>query len=106
MNYIIRYYKQTYSQRGNLVTHMRRVHMEVDQSNYQCQHCSCSFKKIGSLNAHMTKFHPNVDWNFVKYVFVRVAFKLLKFSILNIGLHRIFFLKLNSQIFLLTENKY
>ena len=24
---------------------------------YQCGHCPCTFKKIGALNAHVSKFH-------------------------------------------------
>lgn len=28
---------------------------------FECQLCPCVFKKLGSLNAHMTKYHPNQD---------------------------------------------
>ena len=36
-----------------------RVHNIEDDDKYKCSHCTCSFKKLGSLNAHISRFHPD-----------------------------------------------
>ena len=30
-----------------------------DDDKYKCAHCTCSFRKLGSLNAHISRFHPD-----------------------------------------------
>ena len=44
---------------GNLRVHIRRVHtVDSDASgHFQCEECSCSFKKVGGLSAHITRVH-------------------------------------------------
>lgn len=45
---------------GNLRAHVMRVHnLEVPASEpkFDCEECPCSFRKLGSLNAHVSKFH-------------------------------------------------
>ena len=45
---------------GNLRAHILRVHnLEAApaEQKFQCEECSCSFRKLGSLNAHVSKFH-------------------------------------------------
>ena len=48
-----------YSQ-GNLRSHILRVHNLEEapaETKFECEECSCSFKKLGSLNTHVSKFH-------------------------------------------------
>ena len=53
-----------FAQHGNLRAHIIRVH-KMGKGNdgterVQCQHCTCNFKRLGSLNAHISRFHPDV----------------------------------------------
>ena len=51
---------------GNLRAHVIRVHnLEVPSSEpkFDCEECSCSFRKLGSLNAHVSKFHIPIKSN-------------------------------------------
>ena len=43
-------------------THILRVHSGAFSSDeiFRCEDCPCTFRKIGSLNAHVAKFHPVV----------------------------------------------
>ena len=39
---------------------LQRVHSHPKDSDapvYQCEECSCQFKKLGSLNAHISRMH-------------------------------------------------
>ena len=38
---------------------IKRVHSKPDNDEpvFQCQECSCMFRKLGSLNAHMSREH-------------------------------------------------
>lgn len=55
---------QTFTQRGNLYTHMKRVHnnflREDESTKFSCSQCSCQFKKLASLNGHVTRVHSVV----------------------------------------------
>ncbi|KAF4531402.1 hypothetical protein B566_EDAN009643 [Ephemera danica] len=44
---------------GNLRSHIARVHImpHPGQQVYQCQQCTCVFRKVGSLNAHVSRLH-------------------------------------------------
>lgn len=48
---------------GNLRAHMLRLHSvpHVDETVYRCSNCSCVFRKLGSLNAHMNRMHQPVN---------------------------------------------
>uniref|UniRef100_A0A8C5KY94 Zinc finger protein 236 n=1 Tax=Jaculus jaculus TaxID=51337 RepID=A0A8C5KY94_JACJA len=47
-----------FSQKGNLQSHVQRVHSEVKNGpTYNCTECSCVFKSLGSLNTHISKMH-------------------------------------------------
>nr|XP_026269921.1 zinc finger protein 236 isoform X2 [Urocitellus parryii] len=47
-----------FSQKGNLQSHVQRVHSEVKSGpTYNCTACSCVFKSLGSLNTHISKMH-------------------------------------------------
>ena len=41
--------------------HVLRVHSgfcrKSDERVFQCGECPCSFRKVGSLNAHVVRFH-------------------------------------------------
>ncbi|XP_028326294.1 zinc finger protein 236 [Gouania willdenowi] len=51
----------SFSQRGNLHSHVQRVHSETKGIPlFPCMDCSCVFKKLGSLNAHISKMHISV----------------------------------------------
>lgn len=47
---------------GNLRVHIQKTHTvrtdQVDQL-FRCAHCTCVFKKVSSLNAHVTRIHVN-----------------------------------------------
>ena len=44
---------------GNLRAHIVRVHTipSSGEQVYKCMECPCVFKKLGSLNAHMSRMH-------------------------------------------------
>ena len=43
----------------NLVFYLDQLSMLEDEDKFKCSHCTCSFKKLGSLNAHISRFHPD-----------------------------------------------
>ena len=45
---------------GNLRAHIVRLHTIVDDDKFRCAYCTCSFKKLGSLNAHTSRYHPEI----------------------------------------------
>ena len=50
---------------GNMLTHIKRVHSGFeleDEDVHKCSHCTCAFRKIGSLRSHLSRFH-NDDEN-------------------------------------------
>ncbi|KAL0984694.1 hypothetical protein UPYG_G00145470 [Umbra pygmaea] len=52
------YCPASFSQKGNLHSHVQRVHAELKGVPlFPCMDCSCVFKKLGSLNAHISKMH-------------------------------------------------
>lgn len=55
----------SFSQRGNLITHINKVHRipKEGEEIYKCVKCPCSFKKLASLNCHVTRFHIGVKNN-------------------------------------------
>ena len=55
----------SFSQRGNLITHVNKVHRipKEGEEIYKCVKCPCSFKKLASLNCHVTRFHVGVENN-------------------------------------------
>lgn len=47
-------------QKGNLEVHMKRVHSTLtnaEQISFPCNQCSCVFKKLRTLNAHISRAH-------------------------------------------------
>ncbi|KAG7256038.1 hypothetical protein CRUP_020061 [Coryphaenoides rupestris] len=51
----------SFSQKGNLHSHVQRVHSETKGVPlFPCMDCSCVFKKLGSLNAHISKMHVSM----------------------------------------------
>ena len=46
---------------------MKRVHQTSsdNSSQYHCIVCACSFKRVGSLSAHITKYHPDLERNII-----------------------------------------
>lgn len=49
---------QTFWQKGNLVSHVAKCHtFKEGQPNFPCNKCSCGFRKLATLNAHISKFH-------------------------------------------------
>ena len=40
---------------------MNRVHCKFQDNQFRCIECSCTFKRVGSLSAHMTKYHPDIE---------------------------------------------
>ena len=55
---------------GNLRTHIIRTHSTsvAHEKTFRCEECSCSFKKLGSLNAHHGKFHAKLSSDLEKSV--------------------------------------
>uniref|UniRef100_A0ACB8FD43 Uncharacterized protein n=1 Tax=Sphaerodactylus townsendi TaxID=933632 RepID=A0ACB8FD43_9SAUR len=53
-----------FSQKGNLQSHIQRVHSEVKNGpTYNCTECSCIFKSLGSLHTHISKMHMSSTQN-------------------------------------------
>lgn len=46
---------------GNLRVHIQKTHLapEIGEKVYRCTMCTCVFKRVASLNAHITKAHAN-----------------------------------------------
>lgn len=63
---------------GNLRAHIHRVHSipVSGEQVYKCSECPCVFKKLGSLNGHMSRMHSGEDLK-VKYYseFIYLFFK-------------------------------
>ena len=60
--YACNFCHRRFAQRGTLRGHITRVH-KVETGRVQCvqcQYCTYSFKRLGSLNAHVSIFHPEV----------------------------------------------
>ncbi|KAJ3597602.1 hypothetical protein NHX12_001125, partial [Muraenolepis orangiensis] len=56
--YLCMFCPASFSQKGNLHSHVHRVHSETKGVPlFPCMDCSCVFKKLGSLNAHISKMH-------------------------------------------------
>lgn len=49
----------TFSQRGNLRAHMRKVHVPLgeNEKSFTCEECSCVFRKLATLNNHIARMH-------------------------------------------------
>ena len=86
-SHVCQFCTKTFSQRGNLRSHilvslnaaasliainrvyeiwnvcfLQRCHNQPgDNQYYQCQECSCVFRKLGSLNAHMSREHSTQE---------------------------------------------
>ena len=42
-------------------SHIKRVHsIETNEPFLKCEECSCTFKKVGSLNAHYSRVHAKI----------------------------------------------
>ena len=49
---------------GNMLTHIKRVHSGFeleDEDVHKCPHCTCAFRKIGSLRSHLSRFHNDEE---------------------------------------------
>lgn len=53
---------QTFSQKGNLSVHIKRVHVQTDQNVFHCNQCDGHFKKLASFNSHLSR-HANQEPN-------------------------------------------
>ena len=53
-----------FTQNGNLRAHIVRTHFVASDKEakvLKCEECPCVFKKVGTLNAHVSKFHSNMQ---------------------------------------------
>lgn len=55
---------------GNLRAHILKTHSVPHGGDnvFSCSECSCVFKRLGSLNGHMTRNHPKQKSNDIKTV--------------------------------------
>jgi hypothetical protein len=55
---------------------LQRVHTvnssSSDKERYRCEECSCTFKKLGSLNAHISRAHSESSVSLSKLYYFRV----------------------------------
>lgn len=54
---------------GNLRAHILRVHPIPfkGEETFKCTDCPCVFKKLGTLNAHVSRMHTGENKHLVKY---------------------------------------
>ncbi|KAL1502186.1 hypothetical protein ABEB36_007364 [Hypothenemus hampei] len=53
-----------FTQKGNLRAHLEKTHSAPKgHEMYKCSECTCIFKKVSSLNGHVTKVHLNQHEN-------------------------------------------
>jgi len=66
--YVCKIWARTYTQKGNMLKHMKR-HTEPNvesRRNYSCEHCDRWYTEKYNLKTHQKKFHPEIFKNMTK----------------------------------------